>query len=293
MRPRIVGPSLVLVAVACLAFSDRLGATPWNLMSCDSSGEAQWRAFEQAVRMAKPGSTLYVPKPYPTGDQEVIADYLDQWASLHRKAQNLKPPHEEQVAKEIRSGKLSYHVMRVQNWTGMRCGRQHKRDFYYLVRAFEIEGGDEITRALIADSGHLVTWMNLPASVPGPVEPSARLLPPTTTAMDRINQEFGIQGTDPEYVTTYGTIDCDFVFPCLAFQEHGLSYVVYRHEVFEVSVKGPKLLQGRDVGTLATNEKLFPTLATNERLISLGGPVWTVARKVSAAQIRHGFSNFR
>jgi len=293
MRLRSVAPSLMLVAVA-LAFSERLGATPWNLMSCDSSGEARWHSFEQAVRMAKPGSTLYVPKPYPAGDQEVIADYLDQWASLHRKAQNPRnlPPHEEEVSKAIRGGQLSYHVMRVENWTGMRCGWQHKRDFYYLVRAFE-SGGTEITRALIADSGHLVTWMNLPASVPGPVEPSARLLAAAPTAIDQINQDFGIQGTDPEYVTTYGTIDCDFVFPCLAFHEHGLSYVVYRHEVFEVSVRGPKLVQGRDVGTLATNAKLLPTLAGDERLISLGGFAWTVARKASPAQIRHGYSNFR
>jgi len=293
MRLRIVGPWLMLVAVA-LTFSERLAATPWNLMSCDSSGEARWHSFEQAVRIAKPGSTLYVPKPYPAGDQEVIADYLDQWTSLHRKAQSPRnlPPHEEEVAKAIRGGQLSYHVMRVENWTRMRCGWQHKRDFYYLVRAFE-GSGTELTRALIADSGHLVTWMNLPASVPGPVEPSARLLAAAATAMDQINQDIGIQGTDPEYVTTYGTIDCDFVFPCLAFHEHGLSYVVYRHEVFEVSVRGPKLVQGRDVGTLATNAKLFPTLAADERLISLGGATWTVARKASPAQIRHGFSNFR
>jgi hypothetical protein len=135
--------------------------------------------------------------------------------------------------------------------------------------------------------------MNLPASVPGPVEPSARRLTVAATAIDRINQEFGIEGEDPEYVTTYGTIDCDFVFPCLAFHEHGLSYVVYRHEIFEVSVKGPKLLQGKDVGTLATNEKLLPTLAQDERLISLGGRIWTVARKISAAQVRHGWSSFR
>jgi hypothetical protein len=52
-------------------------------------------------------------------------------------------------------------------------------------------------------------------------------------------------------------------------------------------------MQGKDIGTLATNARLLPTLTPDERLISLGGPVWTVARKASATQIRHGLSNFR
>jgi len=52
-------------------------------------------------------------------------------------------------------------------------------------------------------------------------------------------------------------------------------------------------MRGKDVGTMATNKELLPTLTANERLISLGGPIWTVARKASAAQIRHGLSNFQ
>jgi hypothetical protein len=291
MRARVLGSLLLAVTAACVARP--LAASSWDLVSCDPSGEPRWRDFENAVRMAKPGSTLYVPKPYPTTDQDVVADYLFQFTALHQKAQDPKnlPPHEDQTLRAIRSGKVSYQVMRVENWTGMRCGWQHKRDFYHLVRAFG--SGIEITRALIADSGHLVTWMNLPASVPGPVEPSARVLTAATAAAEQINREFGIEGVDPEYVTTYGTIDCDFVFPCLAFHEHGLSYVVYRHEIFEVSPKGPKLMGGKDVGTLAANEKLLPTLNADERLISLGGRAWSVARKASAAQIRHGLSSFR
>jgi hypothetical protein len=293
MRARALGSLLLAITAACCARP--LAASSWDLVSCDPSGEPRWRDFENAVRKAKPSSTLYVPKPYPTTDQDVVADYLFQFMALHQKAQDPKnlPPHEDQALRAIRSGKVSYQVMRIENWTGMRCGWNHKRDFYHLVRAFEGGGGIEITRALIADSGHLVTWMNLPASVPGPVEPSARVLTAATAAAERINREFGIEGVDPEYVTTYGTIDCDFVFPCLAFHEHGLSYVVYRHELFEVSPKGPKLMGGKDVGTVAANAKLLPTLSADERLISLGGRAWTVARKASAAQIRHGISNFR
>jgi len=298
MRVRILG-TLLPCLVACFAFPAGLTALPWNLASCDPSGEPRWHAFEQEVRAVKPGATLYVPKPYPTTDAQVIADFLYHFRSL-RKAKNserlaaLPLPNDKRVVEGIDQERVSYHVVRVENWTQMRCGWQHKQDFYYVVQVLDVASGEELTRAALDYSGLFVTSINMPTSVPGPVEPSARrLLPAPATAMDEVNREFGLQGVDPEYFAAFGTIDCDFIFPCLAFHEHGLSYVVYRHELFEVSTGGPKLMRGKDVGTRATNEALLSTLAPDERLISLGGPVWTVARKASAAQVRHGFTNFR
>jgi hypothetical protein len=125
---------------------------------------------------------------------------------------------------EIRNERVSFRVIRFENWTPRRCGWQHKQDFYYMVRAFDVAGGLEITRAVLDNTGLLATWMNMPASVPGQVEPSARLLPSAATATQQINRELGIQGEDPQYVTTYGTIDCVFAFPCLAFRQNGLPY---------------------------------------------------------------------
>lgn len=300
MQSCILLRSLMLATVACLALSgSRAGAAPWNVVSCDPSGEPRWQAFAQAVRTARPDSSLYTPRPFPATDPQVIADFLYHFRHLH-KAKNsrgfapLPMPKDERVVESIVNERVSYNVVRVENWTQMRCGWQHKQDFYYLVQVFEVASGVELTRATLDYTGLFVSAINMPASVPGPVEALARrLLPSAATAMDEVNRDFGVQGVDPEYVATFGTIDCDMAFPCLAFHESGLSYVVYRHELFEVSASGPRLVRGKDVGTLATNEKLLPTLAPDERLISLGGPVWTVARKATAAQIRHGLSNFR
>jgi hypothetical protein len=101
-----------------------------------------------------------------------------------------------------------------------------------------------------------------------------------------------VQGTDPEYIATYGTINCDMAFPCLAFHQNGLSYVQYHKELFEVSVHGPQLTRGKEVGTWDKNYEEVKKLAPDERLISIGGAHWTIARKVSAAQVRHGVSAF-
>jgi hypothetical protein len=285
---------VVVLALSCL-FRGRDAAASWELASCDPAGEPGWRAFEQAVRSAKPGSPLYVPKLYPTTDAQVVADYLYQYRSLHREAKDPKhlPAHEARVIGAIQDERISYQVMRLENWTQLRCGKQHKQDHYLLIRAFEVGSGVEITRAVADDSGLLVTMINMPANVPGPVDPLSRTLPSPAEAMALVDSELGLAGTDPEYVATSGTLYCNFAFPCLAFHQHGLAYVLYHHELFEVSARGPKLIAGKDVATPQANERLLPTLTSDERLICLGGPIWTVARKASPAQIRHGLSNFR
>lgn len=289
---------LLLPALLCLQFvlAGRLIAQPWWLASCDPAGEVRWQAFAQEVRAAKPGAPLYVPKPYPVGEAQIVADYLYRFDKMHniQGPGHLKVnllPNDRYVVDEIVGQRVSYHVTRVENWTQMRCGWQHKQDFYYLVQVAEVASGTEITRAVLDSSGLFVGATNLP--VPGPVEPTARrLLPAPAAAMEEVDRDLGVQGTEPEYVATFGTINCDMEFPCLAFRQNGLSFVVYHHEIFEVSANGQQLVRGRDVGTLEKNHELLSTLAPDERLISLGGPSWTIARRVSAAQVRHGTSAF-
>jgi len=203
MRARIFA-TLLPCLVACFVFPAALAALPWSLASCDASGEPRWHAFEQEVRASTPGGTLYVPKPYPTADRQVIADFLYHFRVLH-KAKNsdrlaaLPLPSDGRVVESIESERVSYRVTRVENWTQMRCGWHHKQDFYYIVQVFEVATGEEITRAALDYSGLFVTSINMPASVPGPVEPSARrLLPAPATAMNEINREFGLQGVDPD-----------------------------------------------------------------------------------------------
>ncbi len=289
--------SLLLGAAAAIA--TRAGAlqaaTPWSLASCDPADEARWHAFEMAVRAAKTGSTLYTPWPYPVTDAQVVADYLYRFRSMRQvKSGKLVPLpvlNDARVVEEVGSDRVTYHVMRTENWTGMRCGWQHKQEFYFIVQVLDAGTGAELARAVIDHSGLFVSSINMPVS--DQVEPSAhRLLPAPGVAMEEVDGELGIQGKDPEYVATNGTIRCDSAFPCLAFRQNGLAYVWYHHELFEIAQAGPRYTTGKDLGTWAQSHELLSTLRPDDRLISLGGPVSTLARKVSANQVRHGVSAF-
>jgi hypothetical protein len=142
-----------------------------------------------------------------------------------------------------------------------------------------------------AESGLFVSSINLPVS--DAVEPSAnRILPTPPIAMKELNQALGLDGIDPQYIATFGTISCDMAFPCLAFHQGSSSYILYHRELWEVSPRGPHLTRGKEVGTLDKNREELDKLTSDEPLVSLGGVHWTVARKVSAARVRHGLSAF-
>ncbi len=276
---------LLLVAAA------RVGAEPWSLVSCDPAGAPGWQDFESSMRAAKPGSTAYVPVPFPTTSDQVVQDYLYQyWSVIKGIDRKLWQPNEARVQADLAGGKVSYQVLRVENWTVSRCQRDQKRDFYYLVRAFE-PGGTEVTRAVVNDSGLLTTWNNLPASVPGAVASQSRTLSPAMAAMAQLNTQLGINGTDAEYVVTFGTLSCPLTHPCLAFRQAGLNYLAFGTQLFEISARGKRLKQGKEVGSPA-EEELLQRLTADERLVSLGGDTFTIARRVEPAMVRRKQSAF-
>jgi hypothetical protein len=273
----------LLASSSALVSASALAAEPWSLVNCPPEGEARWRAFEQQVRTATPGSRVYVPKPYPATPRQVIADYLYFYRGRHLELRDPRslPANETLVLEGILNSTLTYEVLRVENWTSMRCGRDGKRrDFYHLVRVFDAASGVELARVMMDASGLFFTSVNMQEDERS--EPPAlqrRRLPDPPDAMARVNARFKIHGELPQYVTTFGTIDCYFERPCLAFRQAGKSYVLYQDEIFEIPANGPKLLNGKDVGTPETNPPLLRSLAPDERLISLGGPVWTIAHK--------------
>jgi hypothetical protein len=282
-KARLLG---VMVLLVCAP----LAAAPWSLEYCDPAGEPGWQAFEHAMRVATPGSTVYVPVPFPTTTDQVAQDFLYQYWSILKRS-SAKNPYEPRVMSDLTSGKVRYEVLRIENWTISRCRADQKRDYYNLLRVFEPDG-TEVTRAVVNDSGLMTTWNNLPASVPGPVASQSRTLPPAAVAMAQINSQLGLNGTDPEYVTAGGMIDCHLTHPCLAFRQAGLSYIVYNNDqIFEVSAAGPRLTSGKEVNSRA-EEATRRWLTPDERLISLGGKRFTVGRRVDPAVIRSRKSAF-
>jgi hypothetical protein len=284
--------SCLLVIATTLSTTAVAVAEPWSLGTCNPAGQANWNAFEQTVRKAKPGSVYYVPKPFPTTDNDVIADYLSQYKSLHREAlpTSALPANEKTVLDGILGSTVSFAVKRVENWTPMRCALDKKRDFYYLVQVFDAASGQELTRVVLDNSGLFFLISNNNTNDRA-AQRDTNLhkrapLPEVQQAMAEANAQFGIVGQSPELVTTFGTIDCYFAEPCLAFRLGLEAYVLFKGDLYAVPASGKRLVQGKDVGLPRQNELLQSSLQPTERYLSLGGPTWTVAHKVDAKSLR-------
>jgi hypothetical protein len=256
-------------------------AQPWSLMSCGPEGERGWSPFEHAVRTAAPGSTIFVPRPYPRSDREVIEDFL-----YHYKDAYSRGFDEKQLREAIANQKVSFSVLRVENWTTLRCGTNRKQDFYDMVRVFAAGSGTELARAVLDDSGLMVMLENFTSS-PKNVDKAALrkvLIPEAHDALQEVATRFKVVGDSPEYVMSFGTIPCSFTRPCLAFRHGAGSYLYSRlsEELFQIPEGARRLTQGKDVGTLETNTRLQKELPEDQRFVSLGGDSWAIATKVPA-----------
>lgn len=274
--------------LACLLPACAL-AEPWSLVDCGPEGTRGWSQFEHAVRSAAPGSTLYVPQPYPKADRDVIADYLYQYKDMMGRARlDRLPTDETRLMTAIESQTVRFTVLRIENWTTLRCGTEKKRDFYFLVRVFDSVSGAELSRAVLNDSGLLSVMENLKDASRGQGKAvrAKVVLPDPPESLGEISSRFKINGDSPQYVMAFGTVQCGFTRPCLAFR-HGADAYLYSRlsdELFLISSQARRLKQGKEVGSLETNARLQSALAQDERFVSLGGDTWAVVKKVPAPQ---------
>ena len=236
------------------------------------------------MRTAAPGSTVYVPKPFPTTIPQVVQDFLYQYRSFHyeRADPNKLLAGELPLLNGILSSTVTFSVQKVANWTDLHCGREQRRDFFYLIRAFDAASGVELARATLNVSGLSSMRRNATSAFPFPP------LPDPAVAMQEVAAAYGITGDSPQYVTTLGTIFCDFTAPCLAFRKGADAYIFFKHPrfpsaLFKIAGNEPRLvLQPGEQLEAGLARGPLPPLRTDgtERLFPLGARTWTVAREV-------------
>lgn len=273
----------VLIASLALGARALAAASPgWTLAECGAENQARYSKFEQAIRAARPGSTVYVPKPYPQTQREVISDFLFQYEGLHREKidPSQLPENEERLIRGILASTVTYDLLRVEDWTPMRCGREQRRDFYFLLRVFDVASGAELARVALEATGLLAEYRSSTA-VQLAETPAAQRgrLPDPQAFLQQIETAYGIKGEMPQYVSTWG-LNCTPTAPCLAFRDGKSAYVFYDRSLFQIAPDSTKLRNGRDVGTPSTNRVLLKALAPEQRLVTLGGPMWTIALQV-------------
>jgi len=268
----------LLFAVAVRSMGDS-----WNLSGeCRPEDQPKYDQFEQAVRMATPGSTVYVPKPYPTTDLQVIQDFLYQYKSLHRERADPKklPKGELPLLNGILDSTVTFTVQKVADWTPGRCGKEQRGDFLYLVRIFDAPSGAEISRVTLRASG---LWSSKSNASSG--TSFFAPLPDAEVATRQVAAAYKIQGDAPQYIISLGSIYCPWSAPCLAFRQGNDAYIFHRADgLFKIAGAESRLVlnPGEHIES-AHKAGVLPALRADgtERLFYLGGTTWTIARKVS------------
>jgi hypothetical protein len=260
--------------LTALLLSASASASAWTLVDCPPEIVKTWAPQEQAFRAAKPGDPLYLPRPFPKTTEEVLEDYRYDFQRLLKDtpAPSL-PQGAAAVLEGMRKGTLRYDVLRIVNWSPTRCLKERRLDAYHLIRVFDGRGGWEITRSVLDESGRLTV-------ITSTLEGGRNLRSPAEELRSAASR-LKVQGQDPQYVTTFGTLRCTNITPCLAFRNGGRVYLdSYDGNLFEIDLKGRRLEMGKDIGTPEMNEPVLKSLGAEGRLVSLGGRVFVTARKV-------------
>jgi hypothetical protein len=284
----------LIAALALLCFRPEARAEqPWVLVTCDPALEGKFAAFEKAVRQAKPGDDLYLPKPFPQTDAEASLDYVYQYRSFHRErmAGSSLPDNEESVLKAVVSGHPRFSVVRVANWTPLHCRGEKRRDFFFLVRIFDGTTGKEVSRAALDASGLISVMVNATdAELAEPASRDALRLPAVEALVGQVSSRYGLTVKTPQYVATFGSVPCPFTQPCLAFRasnaEGTYLFLPQKQELFWFDSRAKRLIDGIDLGTDSLNKSMQESLRPDEALLSLGASDWVRARRILPASAK-------
>lgn len=272
-----------IIAVLLTATAAVASAQAWHLVPCTETDNAKKARFGENLRRAAPGAQTYVPKPFPQNENAVREDFIYQYNYLRsHQTPSSMTDSQKKVLGLIKSGGLDIAVARVENWRGSRCLAPRENDAMYLLRLYDRASRMEVARAWLEENGMLgATAYREPGVDPGwwNVSVASR-----ADALTKTEKKVGLHLTDAQYVTTYGTIECDVLLPCVAMRAAatGATYVVDdRARIFEVPPAAKRYSRAKDLKFVENIEKVKRTLAPGQGLISLGGDDYVVARRVA------------
>lgn len=269
MRKHLWITLLLLVSAASLQ------AQGWSLGNCDPGRAATWANFAAELRAAKPGSPIYVPHPFPEGEAQVVENFLYQQREVWGDLREDKLPSEElRFAQLTRSGQARYEMLQVANWTPLACGPKRKREAYFLLRVFDRRTGIEVSRAAINDDGLLSSLMHLPVGEVAATNP--RRFSSLAEARGQAASVHGLKAEQAQYVTSFGTLKCPVLAPCVAFRSGPDAYVLETRAsafgLYRLELDKPRFSFKSDLSRPERQAQVVQQLAGSGReLISLGG----------------------
>ena len=271
-----------ILAVVAAAFFATTTAQAWNLSQCSETALSKRASYSSALRHALPKDRAYVPKPFPANNTQIVEDFSYQFRYLRsvQTAEQMRP-QEKQLLSLLNSNQLVINVVPIENWSGRRCLGPRDGDRMYLLRFYDVRTHAEVARATLQDSG----LMDVTAYREPNVDPAWWTIPiPAADDVARnVGALVGERLLDAQYVTTYGTFQCDALLPCVAMRapSTNTTYIADQSgHVVALPTNAKRFSRAHDLAQIEDMDRVKRTLAPGQKLLSLGGDAYAVAEKV-------------
>jgi hypothetical protein len=263
-------------------------AFAWNPEVCNGNDFAGRARFEAFMRAAKPGDPVYVPKPFPHNNNEVIEDFFQQAQDkVNRPSAPFLEPGQRALRRAMEQGTLHIGIVREANWRNYRCALYRSGETVYLLRLYDTATGTEIARAAIEESG-LMNAIMYPLDRTTPIWSKPLLTLPEAEQL--LNSAVG-KVVDVQYATSHGTIGCDEWLPCVAGRlvgHDGYAIVSY-NGIYTFDVGSRRIDQSassaKDKASVGSSmrsfEKVLHSLGPHEGLTTVGSNYDVIATKVA------------
>jgi len=181
------------------------------------------------------------------------------------------------------AGDAAHQVIRVVEWSPLYCMPERRLATSFLVRLFDRVDGAEIARGVVGEEGLLrqgsIARPDLGAAFDEP--PSGHRLIPLDSAMASAEHVLGARPTRLQYVSTWGTLECSPIIPCVALKASGSSYLLKGGVLYRLDFPA-QTFSFRDFANPFSREAWRARLdKLGEMVVSLGDDVMTAAVPVS------------
>jgi hypothetical protein len=263
---------ITLVVMAALQSVRLFASNPETCSVDDFAGRGR---FEAHMRTQHPSDPVYTPKPFPSNNAAIIEDFQQQVQVF---LNGPKPPLIEggrrALAQAIDQGTLHIGIVREANWRNFRCAHYRSGETVYLLRLYDTTAATEVARVSMEESG-LINGVMYPTDRSNPFwsKPLPTLLEGETLLTAAVGPVLDVQ-----YATSYGTIDCDELMPCIVGKLAGRDGYAFlsRSGIYEFDADSRRVDR-----RFSAKNQVLPRLKPNERVTSLGGTNDVVVTKVA------------
>lgn len=268
----------LMIAILAL-FGSQLYA--WNPVNCSADDLASRSKLASHMRTSKPDDPVYAPKPFPKNDTEIIEDFYQQvQILLNGSTHPLIEGGKKALRRAIDQAVLHIGIVRESNWQGNRCLRPRAGETLYLLRLYDTTTATEVARATLDESG-LINELAYPTDRKNPIW--AKPLPLLDEGTKILSAAVGARVLEIQYATSFGTINCDSLAPCIVGKISGRDgYAILSLDgIYTFNTASRRVDRGGTPDSLDAFRGELKGLAPHEGMMTIGGKSDVVVTKIA------------